>query len=226
MILGLRKFCGARAGFALLGFLVACSGCSSGNAPPGGNSPIPPPGNSPPTISGGPTTNLFVGNAWSFTPSASDPDGDILTFSIQNQPGWTDFDIDNGTLSGTPQMGDVGTYANIVITVSDGTAASSLPAFTATVAVSGTGSVTLDWIPPSLNSDGTSLTDLVAYKFYYGTAPDNLDNQVRVNNAGLSSYVIDNLFPDTYYFAATVVNSNEVESDRSNIATATVPTSR
>lgn len=45
-------------------------------------------GNYPPTISGSPATRVNAGSSYSFTPIASDPDDDPLTFSITNKPSW------------------------------------------------------------------------------------------------------------------------------------------
>jgi hypothetical protein len=101
-----------------------------------------PTGNDPPTISGHPPTGVVAGSLYSFTPSASDPNGSALTFSIQNQPSWASFSTSTGTLSGSPTAGQAGTYGNIVISVSDGKLSASLPAFaikvTAPLTISGT----------------------------------------------------------------------------------------
>jgi hypothetical protein len=89
--------------------------------------------NAPPQISGTPTTSIDAGGNYSFTPAASDPDGDTLTFSIANPPSWASFDTTTGSLSGAPTNADDGTYGNIVISVSDGELSASLPAFSITV---------------------------------------------------------------------------------------------
>jgi hypothetical protein len=68
-----------------------------------------------------------VGDQYSFTPTASDPDGDSLTFRIENLPGWLTFDQQTGRLSGIAQS--AGSWGNIRISVSDGQASDSLPAF-------------------------------------------------------------------------------------------------
>ena len=57
---------------------------------------------------------------YQFQPSASDADGDPLTFSVSNQPSWTTFDVANGLMSGIPAESDVGIYSGIVVSVSDG----------------------------------------------------------------------------------------------------------
>ncbi|MBN1958029.1 MAG: tandem-95 repeat protein [Desulfuromonadales bacterium] len=85
--------------------------------------------NRPPTISGSAVSSVMATTAYQFVPTAGDPDGDSLTFSIENKPSWAVFDADSGALSGTPDMGQTGTYPGITITVSDAAAATSLPAF-------------------------------------------------------------------------------------------------
>jgi hypothetical protein len=73
--------------------------------------------------------------------------------------------------------------------------------------------VTLSWQPPTENADGSPLTDLSGYNIYVGTVPSNYDyREVRLDNPGLTAYVIDNLEPGTYYFAATAFNASGVES--------------
>jgi len=80
-------------------------------------------------------------------------------------------------------------------------------------AASGSGAVTLTWQPPTQNADGTPLTDLSGYKVYVGTnSNDYTYREIRLENPGLSAYVVDNLAPGTYYFAATAFNSAGVES--------------
>jgi hypothetical protein len=56
-------------------------------------------------------------------------DGDTLQFSIRNKPAWATFNTSTGRLSGTPATTDAGIYAQIAISVSDGTVSASLPAF-------------------------------------------------------------------------------------------------
>ncbi|MEL7535612.1 MAG: putative Ig domain-containing protein [Pseudomonadota bacterium] len=168
--------------------------------------------NAPPQISGSPPAEAMVDQPYSFQPTASDADDDPLTFSIANRPGWLQFDATTGGLSGTPSAGDVGTYDNIVITVTDGTDSVDLPAFSITVVQSATGSITLSWSAPTENSDGTPLNDLAGYKIYYGTQSGNYTTTIDVNDAGLTAYVIEELVAGTYYIVATSVNSAGVES--------------
>ena len=178
--------------------------------------------NSSPQISGTPPTNINADDNYTFTPSASDPDGDALSFSVTGLPSWASFDAANGRVGGTPQSGDVGTYANIAISVSDGQLSASLAPFTITVNAFSLGSVTLSWTPPTQNTDGTQLTDLAGYKIYWGTLAGNYPNSVTINNGSISTYVVENLAPATYEFVATSFNAAGVESSYSNSATKVV----
>ena len=180
----------------------------------------PPVTNEAPSISGTPPGSVTAGQPFDFTPTASDPDGDTLSFSIQNRPSWLSFNTSSGQISGTPQEADVGSYSNIVISVSDGELSDSLAPFSVSVEAQGTGrgSVTLSWSPPTENTDGSPLTDLVGYAFYWGTSPGSYPNRVQVDDAAISSYVVDDLVPDTYYFVATAIKSNGTESSYSNEA--------
>src|SRR5207253_2652712 len=89
----------------------------------------PAPAPMPPTISGSPATSVVAGQSYSFTPTTTDPSGKTLTFSISNKPSWTSFSTSTGQLSGTPAAANVGTYSNILISLSDGTSSAALPAF-------------------------------------------------------------------------------------------------
>ena len=178
--------------------------------------------NGKPTISGVPPTQIRVGEAYDFRPSASDPDGDALTFSVANKPGWASFNKSTGRLSGTPGDGDVGMTADVRITVSDGKDQAALERFSITVNQISMGSATLSWMPPTENADGTVLTDLSGYKIYYGQSASTLDQVVTLDNPGLTRYVIENLSPATWYFAMTSYNSQGVESNRSTTASKTV----
>lgn len=192
-----------------------------GTTPPGTTPPgttPPPTANNRPVISGTPGTAVLISNAYSFVPDASDPEGDALTFSVQNKPSWAQFSSATGALTGMPQLGDIGSYENIGISVSDGDLSSDLPQFSLNVIQNANGTITLSWTAPTQNEDGTALTDLAAYKFYYGTSTGSYSNQVRVDNPGIATFILENLTPATYYVVATAINDAGVESRFSNEA--------
>lgn len=208
----------------LLATLFMVSGCFDLGSPDRGadNGSASGTGNSPPTIAGTPGGATIIDERYSFTPTATDADGDSLSFSVQSLPGWAGFDSVTGTLSGTPNLGDVGTYSNIQITVSDGATSTSLPRFSVNVIQSASGSATLSWEPPTQNTDGTVLSDLASYRIYYGLSVGNYPTQILVDNPGVTMYMVDNLVPNTYFFVLTSINTGGVESDFSNVATRTV----
>lgn len=179
---------------------------------------------SAPTIQGVAASSVVAGQSYSFQPTASDPDGDPLTFSVSNLPAWASFNSNTGRLSGRPSAADVGTYENITISVSDGSVTVSLPPFNITVnpVAAPSGSATLTWLPPTQNTDGTPLTNLSGYEVRYGRDPDNLDQSVRLNNPSMSVYVLENLSPGTWYFAVAAVNDRGIASPLSNVASKTI----
>ncbi|MCK0152934.1 putative Ig domain-containing protein [Alcanivorax sp. S6407] len=89
--------------------------------------------NEAPMITGSPATSVEGYSAYSFTPNATDPEGDAITFSITNKPVWASFDSATGTLSGEPDNSHTGTTSGIVISASDGSLSASLGAFNLTV---------------------------------------------------------------------------------------------
>ena len=193
--------------------LTACGG-GGGADDSGDNTNTPPTStNSAPSISGDPSTAVIIDTLWSFTPSASDPDDDSLTFAVENLPQWATLDSQTGLIAGTPGLQDVGVHDGIVVSVSDGSLSASLAEFSVEVSQMGMGSATLTWTPPTQNTDGSTLTDLSGYRIYYGTNPGNYTNIVEVDDAGVSSFVVTNLaIPNTYYFVATALNSSNIES--------------
>jgi large repetitive protein len=177
----------------------------------------------PPTISGSPATSVGAGNPYSFTPTTTDPSGNPLTFSIQNQPSWAAFNTHTGALSGTPGAGDAGSYANIVIGVSDGIASAALASFSITVTQASSGSATLNWSAPTQNTNGTPLTNLAGFNIYYGTSAGNLNQTVHIANAGLTTYVLSELAAGTWYFSINAYSTTGAESVVSNIASKAIP---
>ncbi len=114
--------------------------------------------NRPPVISGSPNLTVGVGQTYLFAPTASDPDGDTLTFSINALPFWASFNQHTGVLSGTPVSQDIGVSSNIIISVSDGTLTASLPAFSIEV-TPGTEESEPSYVDGELDSDGDGIPD-------------------------------------------------------------------
>jgi chitodextrinase len=178
--------------------------------------------NRAPVISGSPATTVTVGSAYTFAPTASDPDGQALTFSVMGEPGWASIDPVTGVLSGTPGAGDVGLSEGIVITVSDGTTYASLPAFSLEVVQAATGSATVSWLPPTQRTDGSALTNLGGYHIRYGTSPTALTETITLNGTGLTSYTVEGLTPGNWYFGVSAFDTADMESALSNIGSKSI----
>ena len=93
--------------------------------------------------------------------------------------------------------------------------------------LSPSGVATLSWTPPTTKQDGSSLTNLAGYKVYYGISPDgtppvSYSSTIVITNPGISSYMIENLLPGTYYFVVTAFDSSGLESSNSNVASTTI----
>ena len=192
----------------LAGFQLV--GCSTGGSEP--NAATTSTVNNPPVIGGSPELFVVRDQPYFFSPTASDPDGDTLTFSITSQPSWANFDTSNGTLSGTPRITDVGVTLVVTITASDDDASVSLAPFDLEVLEIPPGSATVFWNVPTTNADGSPLTDLAGFRVRYGTASQNYTAELEVNDATAESLLIEDLAPATYFFVVTAFDRSENES--------------
>jgi hypothetical protein len=86
-----------------------------------------------------------------------------------------------------------------------------------------TGTATVTWAPPTLNTDGSTLTDLAGYRIYYGTSSATLTQVVDVSGATVTSQIISGLSSGTYYFAVAAVDSAGIASGLTNAASVTIP---
>ena len=174
-----------------------------------------------PSISGTPVTSVAANSAYSFQPGAMDLDGDKLTFSMTGRPAWATLDKATGRLAGTPTTAQIGTYANVEIAVSDGINTTKLPKFSVSVTAAAvtTRAMTLSWLPPTQNTDGTALTTLSGYRIMYGTAPGQYTTSIDVNTAGVTSFMVENLQPGKYFIVIAAKNAAGAQSAFSNEAT-------
>lgn len=84
--------------------------------------------------------------------------------------------------------------------------------------VGGTGSAVLTWIAPTLNTDGSALTDLASFKIYYGPSATTLDRASSDIPNGTLTSTVPGLAAGTWYFSMTTKNAAGIESDRTNLA--------
>lgn len=206
----------------LLCLVLSLSACSSSSSPgTNSNDSNPPATNRPPTISGTPMSTAVQNQIYEFIPSANDPDSDSLSFSAINLPSWVDFDSENGALSGRPESEHIGAHEDISISVSDGFHESTLGPFTIEVVASATSAVTLTWQAPTVNADGSPLLDLSGYLVRWGTVQGSHPNVRQINNASVSTFVVEELAPGTYFFTVSALDTSGNESAPSNEAQGT-----
>jgi len=74
----------------------------------------------------------------------------------------------------------------------------------------------LTWEAPTMNEDGTPLTDLAGYKVYYGTSPEDYTESIDVGNVTVAT--IDSLSSGMWCFAVTAYDISGNESNYSNEA--------
>jgi len=101
-----------------------------------------------------------------------------------------------------------------------GTPASSIVTITGDAPT--TGSATLDWVAPTLNTNGTPLTNLAGYRILYGTNPSSLTNVITITSASTTSYEITNLSAGTWYFTIEAYNTDGTDSSPSVSASLTI----
>ena len=176
--------------------------------------------NTAPTISGSPAGSVDAGSGYVFQPTAADADGDALSFSIANKPGWASFDTATGRLSGTPADADVGVYSGTVISVTDGEATTSMAAFDIEVFAPQvqTGSLSLSWTAPVTRADGSplSLADINGYRVYYGDSTGSYPASVDVPDGTATATIVSDLPAGDYYVVMTTYDVDGRESGYSS----------
>jgi len=177
-------------------------------------------------ISGSPSSSAVVGEFYNFAPTVVAPAGSPLTYAIVNRPNWTQFNAATGSLSGVPAASSVGTDSGIMISVSDGAMSATLPQFNIAVSAAATpvaGNATLSWSKPTQNTDGSPLTDLAGYVVRYGTSAAALNSQISIGTPNSTGVEISNLAAGNWYFEVAAINTANVESQFSALASKTIP---
>jgi hypothetical protein len=79
------------------------------------------------------------------------------------------------------------------------------------------GVATLTWSAVTRDAQGGELKNLAGYKVYYGTAPRALYSVVVVPDPHLTTYVVHDLAPGSWYFAVAAYTTGNVDGVRSNV---------
>ncbi len=111
------------------------------------------------------------------------------------------------------------------IAVTDGYSKTWLPAYSLQVAGPpvGRSSARLSWSAPTRNTDGSRLTNLRGFVIEYGTRRDQLNGRLDVRGEAVTSAVVEDLAPATWYFGVRAVSTSGIESRLSEIVSTTIP---
>jgi hypothetical protein len=93
-----------------------------------------------------------------------------------------------------------------------------LPSFAIAVVQSANGSVSVQWVAPTENTNGTALTNLAGYRIYYGTSASSMTQTAQIANPTINTYLLANLTPATWYFEVKAYTTANVESSASPVA--------
>jgi hypothetical protein len=86
----------------------------------------------------------------------------------------------------------------------------------------GGGTATVNWTAPTLNTDGSALTDLAGFKVVYGTSATSLNQTKTVSDARATNTTLPALGAGTWYFAVRAFNAAQVESANSSVGQKTI----
>jgi hypothetical protein len=183
--------------------------------------------NGAPALAGIPGATVAPDAIYDFAPTAQDPEGQRLEFSINNRPSWASFDPSTGRLVGTPRSTDVGVYPNIIIAASDGRASAAIGPFTIVVAnglagPAGIGTAQLSWNAPDGVVGTNGQTSVTGYRIYWGASPDALVNTALVGGVDTTQYHVSGLGKGTWYFAVATTSTSGLESELSTIGSKTI----
>jgi hypothetical protein len=85
-----------------------------------------------------------------------------------------------------------------------------------------TGSADLTWTAPTMNEDGTPLTNLAGYKVRYGQSVGALTTTLDVPNPSTTTARIDGLSAGTWYFSLASYTNTGVESAPTGVVWKTI----
>ncbi len=75
----------------------------------------------------------------------------------------------------------------------------------------------LAWNPPTLNTDGTALTNLAGYRVSWGTSATALTQVAQISNPSTTTYTVTNLTAGTWFFGVRAYTTQGSESALSNV---------
>lgn len=214
-------------------FLLTCSGpggsttvsttvtFGGSTTPPPAPAPPPPPQPQPPVPTPPTPPPAPPGQLPAITLAASPSnirfgDSSILTWSSTNATSC----VAGGTwwggvrpTTGSANTGRLTAPKSIFTLTCTGPGGSSTASTAVTIVASNpeqqpTRSVTLSWVTPTINADGTPLTDLAGFYVRYGTSSGNYSSSIRINDPNIGNYLVQGLAAgQTYYFTVAAFDT-------------------
>jgi len=85
-----------------------------------------------------------------------------------------------------------------------------------------TGSARVNWTIPTTNTNGSALTNLAAFRVYYGTSSTSMSQIQEINDISSTATTINSLAPGNWFFKVRAVNASQLESADSGVASKAV----
>jgi hypothetical protein len=80
----------------------------------------------------------------------------------------------------------------------------------------------LSWTPPTRREDGSALNNLRGYLIFVGQDRNNLGREIKVSNAGISSYTVTGLTAGTWYLGVKAYDADSMTSVMSEVVSVTL----
>lgn len=134
-------------------------------------------------------------------------------YACQASGGWSG----SRSASGSEVIGPIAASTTFVLTCT-GTGGNTVQM----VSVGALGEVSISWVPPSENVDGTPLTDLASYRIYYGSMSRSYTDSIDIQDPTATSHAFAVASGD-YYVTMTALDQNGNESAYANEIVRSVP---
>ena len=119
---------------------------------------ISPPANNAPVIISTPITSINEGQSYVYQVIATDADGDVLTYSLTQNPSWLTINSGTGRITGTAPQVNADTAYSVTIRVSDGRGGNVLQSYSLTV-------INIPSTPTTPGGSGTSTNKKSGVKY-------------------------------------------------------------
>jgi len=77
------------------------------------------------------------------------------------------------------------------------------------------GGVTVSWLAPAQNEDGSPLINLAGFRLRHGSRYGTYSNEIAIQNPGATSHRVSGLAPGLYYFVVSAIDQQGFEGARS-----------